>query len=1243
MINVADLLANDSDPDGDALSITGIGNVTNGSAMLMGNIIHFTGTAEGMGSFTYTVSDGNGGTDTATVSLNVTATDPVDTNQAPTARNDSGYTGEEGQMIMINVADLLANDSDPDGDALVITGLSNVINGSAMLMNGMVHFTGSAEGAASFTYTVSDGNGGTDTATVSLNVTATDPVDTNQAPMAMNDSGFMGTEGQMIMIDVADLLANDSDPDGDALSITGIGNVTNGSAMLMGNMIHFTGTAEGMGSFTYTVSDGNGGTDTATASIMVHTADEGGDNGGGHDHGGEDLIDPPQTQAEINAFIQNVISAPEHIHDGPPAAMAHMEHLYNLVPRGDATHIAINHGDWNDPSTWHNGQIPGDGAQVLIPQGIAVTYSEVNDASLFTVRVDGHLHFATDQDSRMEVDTFVVSGTGHLVIGTEDHPVNANVNVDIVFPDNGNIDVAWDPILLSRGLISHGSVEIHGDEKTSHMKVLTDPMAGDTEITLAEVPSGWQVGDKIVLTGTYQQGWYWDNDSSSLQQAESQDEEVFITAIDGDTITLDRALTYNHDTPRDDLKAYVANMSRNITFSSENGEDTPTHHRGHVMFMHNDDVDVRYAGFEDLGRTDKSIDSINVDPTNPGNLEADANIRTRYSFHFHETGVSDIENPAMAVGNVVDGSPGWGFVHHSSNANFTDNVAFDVFGAAFVAEDGNETGIWYHNIAIKSEGIAAGVYAVKEQEVDNDLGNSGDGFFFAGRLVEASGHVAANTAQGFVWLHRGDRDMVDSETTHFEELGYGRDQIFHDKFPIQGFYDNEAFGTNTGIVIVKANADQGHDVRTIMDGFLNWETREGLNVSYTSHYTFKDFDIIAQRPEVDAELVMNDAYYGVYFGTGAFDMVVNGIRVEGFDVAFDLIDNNSIEDHQPGDGFHMTVIDADLINNGSDVRESFDDQLAFLTSEDLTPGQLSFLFTGDSLISENDHIFFNGIKTDTIGSVDRNFDIEQQGLWGWDKEALINGNGYYSLADGTNVILVEDFIADRATGDLYKYNLVFELDYADWQLNNLSPDAYRGEITLGGPAVVTQDDFAVTGVHQDIYLDLVGNDYDPDGGLVYLDGLIDPKHGDVYMQDDGTVMYRANLGFSGVDTFTYWAADQEGNFTKGNATVVVSDHVETLYGNDNIVDTFDINMADGHMSVIEGFEAGDRLDIADILEGFDLLGNTLDQFIHAETTRDGHTVLSVNATGNPAGEFHDFALLVDTTETLDILSNQFIV
>ena len=486
----------------------------------------------------------------------------------------------------------------------------------------------------------------------------------------------------------------------------------------------------------------------------------------------------------------------------------------------------------------------------------------------------------------------VVSSTGRLEMGTADDPIGADVSAEIVIANNGDIDVGWDPSLLSRGVITQGQVEIHGAEKTSFLKVSEAPMAGDTTIELSDLPEGWQVGDTIVLTGTHKLGWGYNGTETVFRGTE--DEEVTITAIDGTTLTIDRPLAYDHDTPRDDLFAYVANNSRSITFRSEDGADSPVYQRGHVMFMQNDDIDVRYAAFEDLGRTDKSQDAFDV-----GTLDtvlADSNIKTRYPFHFHRTGVDDPENPAMAVGNAVSGSPGWGFVQHDSNAEFIDNVAFDVFGAAFVAEDGNETGIWLRNIAIKSVGANGGTPTPNQAKDGEDVarddnGRTGDGFFFAGRLVEAAENVAANTTNGFVWMTRGPRTDPLTENVDLSEIGYGKETMSVEDPSIQGFLNNEAFGTYRGLMVIKSNPSQGHDARSVLDGFVNWETSYGVELQYTARYTMLDFDLIGTQDTT----AQAQAYTGVNLGKNIFDMVFNGLTIDGFKVGVEHSEEYTFE------------------------------------------------------------------------------------------------------------------------------------------------------------------------------------------------------------------------------------------------------------------------------------------------------------------------------------------------------------
>ena len=239
------------DADGDALSITvtstpdptigtvylpdGTTAVTNGlaltSAELAGLTFRPAADANGAaGTFGYTVSDGNGGSDSQAVTLNV-----IPVNDAPTA-GDDGIATNEDTAVTIPVVALLANDTDIDGDALTITSVQGAVNGSVSLVGGDVVFTPAVNyaGPASFTYTVSDGNGGTSTAAVNVTV---NPV--NDAPVA-NADAVSTNEDAAVTIPVATLLANDSDIDGDTLTITSVQGAVNGSVSLVGGDVVFT-------------------------------------------------------------------------------------------------------------------------------------------------------------------------------------------------------------------------------------------------------------------------------------------------------------------------------------------------------------------------------------------------------------------------------------------------------------------------------------------------------------------------------------------------------------------------------------------------------------------------------------------------------------------------------------------------------------------------------------------------------------------------------------------------------------------------------------------------------------------------------------------------------------------------------------------------------------------------------------------------------------------------------------------
>jgi len=257
-------LSNDSDADGDTLTIISVEDPANGTAVISGGEIIYTPDAgfTGTETFNYTISDNNGHIATATETVIVTPGQP--TNVAPVASDDT--TTIMCSMTGPQIINVLDNDSDADGDTLMIDSVGSPAYGTAEIVMGQIIYTPDGSGCGktdSFEYTISDGNGHTSTATINVNVSGT----TNVAPVAVDDVTTT-TSGQQVALNT---LSNDSDADGDTLTITAVQNPSHGTAIISGGQILYTPDAGFVGtdSFTYTISDGNGHTATATETVVV--------------------------------------------------------------------------------------------------------------------------------------------------------------------------------------------------------------------------------------------------------------------------------------------------------------------------------------------------------------------------------------------------------------------------------------------------------------------------------------------------------------------------------------------------------------------------------------------------------------------------------------------------------------------------------------------------------------------------------------------------------------------------------------------------------------------------------------------------------------------------------------------------------------------------------------------------------------------------------------------------------------
>ncbi|MCP4361462.1 MAG: tandem-95 repeat protein, partial [Chloroflexi bacterium] len=251
-----------SDADNDALTYSVLSQPSDGTLSGTAPNLTYVPDADfnGSDSFTFQVDDGLAGSNVATVNITVNPD-----NDAPVALDDSAATSEN---LAVNI-DVQANDSAGPADedpSLTTTSVTTPANGTAVIeTDGTITYTPDAafNGSDSFSYTVCDSGGLCNTATVDVTVNAD-----NSAPVA-NDDSAATNEATAVTIDV---LFNDSDVDGDSLSLESVTQPVSGTAVISGTMVVYTPTVgfSGSDSFTYTVSDGNGGSDTATVTVTVN-------------------------------------------------------------------------------------------------------------------------------------------------------------------------------------------------------------------------------------------------------------------------------------------------------------------------------------------------------------------------------------------------------------------------------------------------------------------------------------------------------------------------------------------------------------------------------------------------------------------------------------------------------------------------------------------------------------------------------------------------------------------------------------------------------------------------------------------------------------------------------------------------------------------------------------------------------------------------------------------------------------
>jgi hypothetical protein len=437
--------------------------------------------------------------------------------------------------------------------------------------------------------------------------------------------------------------------------------------------------------------------------------------------------------------------------------MAQLEQQYGAATM---TTRSMKSGVWSDPATWSSG-VPTATSRAMVGSGHTVTV-DTTTAVADTVRVEGTLRFDPRRTTRLTVETIYGAMSSRLEMGTASDPVALPQSATLVFRSSGKaLDHKSDPFEFGRGLVTMGLLETHGQAKTGWVATSRTYSAGATTLALDSAPSGWQVGDRLLITAPHF----------------GQDEVRTIAAISGATVTLSSGLTYARrfpavSSPVPPFAFHVGNLTRNVTIQSDAAYAGQPAHQGHVMLMHRGGHQIRYTRFADLGRT--HIISPVSDPRMVGGQRdpqlmplcgvIEENPRGRYGLHFH---VALPTSTASVVENIVlenrrNSGIRIGIQNHSSHVRVRDSVVYQIDGFGLFTEEGDERGEYRRNLVVYSKGHDASLHEdVRDQcMLDYDY-----------RDILSRRRLAVGWRGGGIWLHGGQVDVVGNVVAGHDNAG----------------------------------------------------------------------------------------------------------------------------------------------------------------------------------------------------------------------------------------------------------------------------------------------------------------------------------------------------------------------------------------------------------------------------------------------------------------------------------------
>src|SRR5688572_6265238 len=410
--------------------------------------------------------------------------------------------------------------------------------------------------------------------------------------------------------------------------------------------------------------------------------------------------------------------------------------VFAVVHAQDGRSPAARPARWSDAATWPDRRVPRAGDKVTIPAGKEVVL-DVSPPALGGLSIDGKLAFANTADVELTTEWIMVHG--ELEIGTEARPHTRKATItftnDVKDEDISGMGGTNDRV--DRGImLMGGTLNLHGDRTNTWTKLAGTANAGSTSIQVVNA-AGWRVGDEIVLAST----------DFDPRQAERRT----ISAIRGNTITLDKKLDYMHFgkiTFDVDERGEVGLLTRNIKLQASADAEQAPFYGGHVMAMGGSKMFVEGVEFTRMGQ----------------NLTL-----ARYPIHWHLVG--DAKGQYIKNAAIHDTYNRCVTVHGTNFLRVENNVTYNNVGHCFFLEDGIEHG----NEFVRNLAIQTKCHTSKACDPTNlaPFGATGDGLNFktTGQQSKDVLIPSDNTVSTF-WITNPDNIYRDNVAAGSDSTGF---------------------------------------------------------------------------------------------------------------------------------------------------------------------------------------------------------------------------------------------------------------------------------------------------------------------------------------------------------------------------------------------------------------------------------------------------------------------------------------